>query len=98
MLPSTFCKNSKNVRVKTSLYLCIKDIQQAGLCILSKYGGSSLILQSGGVQMSVEFDVEQQQHMTSLCCFLFSKKHIMKIYAWKLKPRYTRTTFMKLVL
>ena len=63
MLPSTFCKNSKNVRVKTSLYLCIKDIQQAGLCILSKYGGSSSILQSGSVQMSVEFDVEQQQHM-----------------------------------
>ena len=86
MLPSTFCKNSKNVRVETSLYLCIKDTQQAGLCILLKYGGSLLILLSGSVQMSLEFDLEQQQQMTSLCCFLFSKKHIIKFYAWKLKP------------
>ena len=86
MLPSTFCKISKKIRVETSLYLCIKDTQQAGLCILSKYGGSLLILLSGSVQMSIEFDLEQQQQMTSLCCFLFFKKHIIKIYAWKLKP------------
>ena len=70
MLLFTFCKNSKKVPIETSLYLCIKDIQQAGLCTLSKYGASSLILQSGSIQMSLEFNLEQQQHINVTLLFL----------------------------